>query len=74
MSDETVNYDEDYAGIICVRSGVDGCPPCGKVDITRGQYLRQIHDPDSTWFCPHCGGNAVFDDDRFEEIQEAQSK
>lgn len=64
------DINEPYAGIVCVQSGIDGIAPCGKVDLSQGQYNRQMSAENSTWFCPNCGGYAVFDDGRFEQLQE----
>lgn len=48
------------AGIICGEHG--------KVDIDRNCYMEQLKRPWMTWRCPICGGNADFNDTRYEEL------
>lgn len=53
-----------FAGVVCRT--------CGPVDITEAEYDRQMDRPDSSWVCPKCGGFAGFDDERFEELMDAE--
>lgn len=36
------------------------------VPLTYEQYKAQMLRPDSTWKCPHCGGEAEFDQEYWE--------
>jgi hypothetical protein len=60
--------DEFYAYVTCF--GVDStlAPGCGSVGLTQEQYLAQLSCPDYGWRCPQCGGDADFDDTKFEEL------
>lgn len=57
-----------YAAISCRGGIIDGVPGCGPVDLTLEDYERQMDRPNRTWVCPRCGGDAEFDDARFEQI------
>lgn len=64
-----IDNDRIYAGVVCRGHGDDiAFVPCGNVDITAAEYMRQMSKPDAFWHCPRCGGSADFDDDRFEEL------
>jgi hypothetical protein len=42
------------------------CPTDGKQGLSEDEYMRQLSRPDSKWKCPGCGGDAAFDEDRYE--------
>ena len=42
------------------------CEMCGPVILGYGRYRDQLGRPDASWFCPVCGGYAVFDDETYE--------
>lgn len=50
-------------GVHCHGDSVEGQEPCGLVELTPEQYLRQLSRPDSLWYCPNCGSTATWDDD-----------
>ena len=66
MSEAWLN--EFYAYVFC--RGVDPtlAPPCGKVGLSKEQYLDQLRCPSRFWMCPQCGGDAGFDDESFDEM------
>lgn len=41
------------------------CPSHGRVELERGEYLRQLNNEEAQWVCPRmeCGRNAEWDDD-----------
>lgn len=41
---------------------VDCLSGCGRQELTRKQYERQMMAPDATWRCPRCGQDAVWVD------------
>lgn len=59
--------DQEYARVIC--HGVDpeiGMTGCGPVLLTYQEYDRQMNNPNATWRCPRCRGDASFDDEYWE--------
>lgn len=42
------------------------CLRCGPVILGYGRYRDQLARPDAGWFCPTCGGDAIFDDKTYE--------
>jgi hypothetical protein len=57
-----------YAALKCLGLGVEEMAPCGLVYIDESEYIRQMSRPDSTWRCPHCRGEAIFDEDTWDEL------
>ena len=43
------------------------CREHGSVELTEEQYEAQMLEPDACWFCPQCGGRALWDDDVYEQ-------
>ncbi len=37
-----------------------------QVFLTRGEYERQMDDPNALWKCPICGRSAIWDDTNYE--------
>ena len=56
--------------VFCYGDPSIGHMGCGRVFMTRDQYMQQMSRPDSTWRCPECNFEADFDDDNYEEIIE----
>lgn len=50
-------------GVVCHGDSVPGQEPCGHVELSAGQYAKQLGRPDSLWYCPRCGSTADWDDD-----------
>lgn len=44
-------------------------PMCseGLIFLTREEYDQQVNNPNATWKCPKCGGEAWWDDDNYEK-------
>jgi len=49
---------------------VDCRAKCGKVFLTKGEYIKQMYMPDAKWMCPKCNSDAEWDDDNYEEFGE----
>lgn len=60
--------DEFYAYVTCFGVDPTLAPGCGSVGLTKDQYMAQMRCPDRRWCCPQCGGDADFDDTKFEEL------
>jgi len=46
------------------------CENCGPVVLGYGKYRDQLARPDAGWFCPVCGGDAIFDSETYETYQD----
>lgn len=56
-------------GVHCTGAHELG-PPCngGKIIyLTRGEYNKQMNNPDALWKCPYCGYAAYWDDKNYEK-------
>lgn len=53
--------------VICYGDSSIGHHGCGRVYLTKEQYMQQMGRPDATWKCPQCGFEAGFDDANYEE-------
>jgi hypothetical protein len=40
----------------------------GLVYLTKEEYIQQLDRPDSTWRCPICHYDAIWDDDNYEDF------
>jgi hypothetical protein len=53
--------------VICDGEFCNGAQGKRRVFLTKEQYDKQMMRPDSTWRCPHCGEEAIWDDDNYEK-------
>jgi uncharacterized C2H2 Zn-finger protein len=44
------------------------CPTHGQVYLTNKGYTQQMMAANSLWKCPHCGLNAYWDNDNYDEM------
>lgn len=58
-----------FAAVDCHGDSVDGQEPCGLVEISFGEYERQMARPNALWCCPNCGSTATYNDRRSEQLQ-----
>lgn len=56
-----------YAFVDCIGSPEEDIKSCGTQPLTEEQYQRQLSNPNATWRCPCCYGDAWFNDELSEK-------
>ena len=49
------------------------CENCGPVVLGYGKFRDQLARPDAGWFCPTCGGDAIFDSETYENYPKGEN-